>query len=85
MTEFQLHDDGRKAIYTGDVGHGGERRPLFEDIEKPLGIHFPSISAEMLMIATCTHVHRTGRASPFRECEDKTRESRRTPQTERPG
>ena len=34
------------------------------------------------MIATCTHVHRTGRASPFRECEDKTRESRRTPQTE---
>ena len=36
----------------------------------------------MLMIATCTHVHRTGRASPFRECEDKTRESQRTPQTE---
>ena len=36
----------------------------------------------MLMIATCTHVHRTGRASPFRECEDNTRESQRTPQTE---
>ena len=36
----------------------------------------------MLMIATCTHVHRTGRASPFRKCEDNTRESQRTPQTE---
>ena len=30
---------------------------------KPLGIFSPSISAEMLAIAACTHVHRTERAS----------------------
>ena len=30
---------------------------------KPLGIFPPSISAEMLAIAACTHVHRTERAS----------------------
>ena len=39
-------------------------KPLLEHIAKPLGSSFtPSISAEMLAIATCTHVHRTERAS----------------------
>ena len=41
-----------------------DAKPLLEHVAKPLGNSFlPSISAEMLTIATCTHVQRMERAS----------------------
>ena len=58
------HQQCDALVWSGTCGLCDEQRPLLKHIAKPLGNSFlPSISAEMLTIATCTHVHRTDRAS----------------------
>ena len=59
--EFQLHDDGRKAAYTCDVGYAAREDHFWNTLRS----HWASrpSAPKMLTIATCTHVHRTGRAS----------------------
>ena len=62
MSNFNC-TDGRKVVYTCDVGYATSKDHFLKHIAEPLGNFSLPFSAEMLTIDACTHVHRTERAS----------------------